>query len=337
MMDHRMLRIPAIVAGSALLFAGCSTGGSEQAEVSTAAPVAQLAASTPGDVVPADLIGEIAGNTCESLTTGHVAFELGVSDIGGFGITLGSGSVVVDADFDLSAGRGAATVDASGLAGLLKPLTMMTGGAIGADVIASVNEPARVVVDGDTVYVDWPAASQLSGAQTPWVQVSVPDDMVDEMQRANPLGDFDLCATVRDLASIGGDMTNDGTEQIDGVDTTHFSGTFDLAAPAGSILDDLVSAGVIGSDMKDRVTSMMNRHSDALRVPLGIWVDGDGIVRRAAADYDLSALGMGITGSVTLTVNLSALGDPVTISAPSADQVTVIDLDGIMAALPGHD
>jgi len=66
------------------------------------------------------------------------------------------------------------------------------------------------------------------------------------------------------------------------------------------------------------------------RMPFDVWVDEQGFVKRMRASVDLSALEpQGPAPSVSITMTLSDVGQPVDVRPPPAGQVT--DLSDLMA------
>ncbi len=335
-MRQRAMRATAVLVGSSWIFAACSTGGSDQAEVSTGTPdaVQSQSVSQVGDIVPAAVLGQAAQATCENVTTGRVSAELAVADVSLFTVASGSGTLKLTSDFDMPAGRVSTTVDASGMSSIVAPFAGMIDSELGGDIVGSLKDPATTVVDGDNVYVKaWPFVTEMAGADTPWIQISVPDGVPSMNEGIGPLGGVDNCDFMGALAAVGGEMTDAGTEQIDGVETTHYTGKVDLTASLDKIPDEA----------KGEVEDAVGWIDGAPEIPLEVWVGDDGLLRRLVVDMDLAKLGMDVTGSAKLTVNLTSLGEPVPITVPPADQVTVIDIESLLSkgigfpGIPAHD
>ena len=62
-------------------------------------------------------------------------------------------------------------------------------------------------------------------------------------------------------------------------------------------------------------------------MPVEVWIDANGVVRRQTATLDATTLSGRVrgTGTMTLTVDLTDLGQPVEITVPPADQVSDFD------------
>lgn len=319
MRQRLIIRTAAVGLTLAWAAGGCTTARVEDANVSTGAPEASLAAArdATGSGGQTDLLADVATRTCEQVKTGHIEASTTVAGLPGQAAT---GSASLSADFDATGPRASLTIDASNLVGALGSAA---GGASGKSkghmdgLIASLKEPVDVVVEGDAAYIHWPVASQLTGTSAPWVKITGPAGM----DAINPSGGTDICSFTDVLRGAGAGVAEVGTEQIGGVETTHYTGEVDLT----KTLDR------IPADKRADVDKALARLGDATRVPVEIWVDGNGIGRRLVVNYDASKLGHGITGTVSVTVELSRIGEPVTITVPPADQVSTFDLGPLFA------
>ncbi len=165
-----------------------------------------------------------------------------------------------------------------------------------------------VVVDGKA-YLKLPAGLG-STTDKPWLALDAPTSKLG----SNPLGTMDPKAMLDELKSITGDLTVVGHETIDGVDTTHYHGTIDPSKAPGATQG--AAPKLFGS----------------ITMPVDVWIDDQGLLRRqqlsitapaGSADSGASSLLGGF--GLTLTIEFTDLGAPVTITAPPADQVQTVD------------
>ena len=96
-----------------------------------------------------------------------------------------------------------------------------------------------------------------------------------------------------------------GHESVDGVDTTHYRVTVDLERAAAR-----------SSGSERRSLKRVIQTSGATRLPIGVWVDAKGFVRRVHYAQREAA-----GRSVDITMNLHDYGPSVTIKPPPADSV----------------
>jgi LppX_LprAFG lipoprotein len=164
---------------------------------------------------------------------------------------------------------------------------------------------ATFVLNGSDLYLRIPLLRQ--GGFKPWIKI--------DLRRSGQAGGIDFNSFLR--LGAGGDPTKqvralravgklhtEGTETVRGVSTTHYSGTVDLnKVPGGRQL-----ARVAGSSS----------------IPVDVWVDGDGLVRRERWSEKL-ALGTART-KISTTMDLYDFGAPVVAVPPPAQDVT--DLTG---------
>ncbi len=84
---------------------------------------------------------------------------------------------------------------------------------------------ARIVLQGDTVYVKVEALNKMLGATKPWVKVPL-KEMGDDQGQIDQLLDqvqqFDL-GGVTEMVTASQDVKSVGTENVGGEDTTHYS------------------------------------------------------------------------------------------------------------------
>ncbi len=100
-------------------------------------------------------------------------------------------------------------------------------------------------------------------------------------------------------------FSRSGTETLDGVETTHYTATIDLAKVAQL-------QGAEGQAFVNR----LNAAGAPTSIPLDVWIgNDDGLVHKLTVDEALQ----GVTVDLTLTI--SDYGTDVTVTAPPADQV----------------
>jgi len=159
--------------------------------------------------------------------------------------------------------------------------------------------PFTSVLDNTTVYIQsallgpgWyrldPATLGKASASAPFV-----------LPISSPAQAFDLLKSVSDNVQLV------GQETIGGVQTTHYRATVDLNTAAATLgSHETVPAG-------------------QSTVPVDAWVDGQGLIAQVTIDYTGAALGMGSTGAseVSLTIDCSGYGQPVSITVPPAGDV----------------
>jgi hypothetical protein len=112
------------------------------------------------------------------------------------------------------------------------------------------------------------------------------------------------------LGKASGGVEKVGTETVAGVETTHYHATIDLAK--------LVQEKGATQTEAEQLRKMI----DAQEIPVDVWIDGDGYVRRI--DEKLSLTMKGKTEHMSLVITIPELGD-FTIEPPTEGVADVTD------------
>jgi len=278
--------------------AACSSGGQDVVRSGAGGAVA---ASDP-----AEALKQAAQKTTEA-GTAKVAMTFGVTGVPGLGDT----SLSIDGAVDSSTGQSAFTMDLSKLTAAL-PSSQQAG--VGA-LLGDGN--VKIVTDGGDVYMQLGGLASLLGATTgqTWIKVPVGSDAASAV--GAPVGDGTEILKLLDQA---GGVTTVGTEQVRGVDTTHYQGTLDLASALAEA----------SADQRSKAESELGKvgiDPSSATLPVDVWIGADGLVRRVKVGVE----GLQTTGSTagspggTVTIEFYDFGQPVNITVPSADQVFQID------------
>jgi hypothetical protein len=124
-----------------------------------------------------------------------------------------------------------------------------------------------------------------------------------------------------------------GTETVRGVETTHYHASIDL----GKALDQ----ADIPKSLRDAEKQFeKSNDAGASTIPVDVFVDGDGYVRRISLDLENflgDGAGSGATSGPALTesIDLYDFGTPVNVQAPPPDQVSQEPLFGGLGDLGG--
>ena len=176
------------------------------------------------------------------------------------------------------------------------------------------------------IYLNLPVLAKVMPGGKPWIKVdlsAVGKQAGIDLSQFTQLG-TDPAQMVGWLRTVSGDVTTVGTEQIDGVDTTHCRANVDL-----SKYPDLVPA-----DQREAVRKAIDQLTKTAHissVPVHVWVDKGGLVRQVRAV--LTETIQGQTMNVVTTERFHDFGAPVDIQIPSSDQVT--DISSMAGAATG--
>jgi hypothetical protein len=113
-------------------------------------------------------------------------------------------------------------------------------------------------------------------------------------------------AQLRQLKALG-DIEEDGTEDVDGVPTTHYSGTLDLRKAADVVPADQREAARTSAE------KLIELNGGKSEIPAELWVDDEGHIRRLVQTTPTQA------GDVKVTVEYTDFGGTEAIEIPSQD------------------
>ena len=290
-----------LLAACALVAAGCGGGTASNGVEAT------------GDPISFEQLAQSASSSAEA-TTGRFSFDMSMSFPGSDEPFALSG----EGAFDTTNERASFAVDMSSLAKLLGGFVAGFGGA-GAKDLPDFDDPAgwkiEVVQDGDVGYVKLPAIDdQLPEGKT-WVRGTAGDVKAGgfSFKELDSFTQNDPRDVLEALRGLSGDIETVGSEDLHGVDTTHYRVVLDPVALAKrATADDPAATSLLG-----RLTGQ----DDIAEVPLDVWIDGNGLVRKLSLDFEAADQSSGQSGGVSLAFELWDYGEPVDIAVPPASQV----------------
>jgi hypothetical protein len=181
---------------------------------------------------------------------------------------------------------------------------------------------SEIWLDND-LYMKIPALSAELGGK-PWAKISLSSmgslgstiqQLVDSAKNTDPTSQLQPL-----LAS--GDVKKVGTETVDGVQATHYSGTVDPA----TAFDSSQAAKNLTPAQISQLKSMLSS-AGVSNEKIDVWVASDGLPVEETISMTTNA------GAEKVDLHLSDWGQPVSITAPPADQVA--DASSILGgALP---
>jgi len=194
---------------------------------------------------------------------------------------------------------------------------------IGQMSVAGQSMPGmQTMLIGRTFYLKSPMLSQLAGGGTakPWMKISLDDlgkksganldQLLQQSRQMDPVQNMKMLTASKDVREVG-------KETVDGVQTTHYTGTYRL--------EDGIAKLPADEQAQQRKT-LDKLGMDAMFFDL--WVDDQQLPRKVSMKSAKTA-----AGTVTMTTSYHDYGQPVQISAPPADQVT--DFGALMKNLGG--
>jgi hypothetical protein len=172
------------------------------------------------------------------------------------------------------------------------------------------------LVDG-AVYMKSGLFAGISGAQKQWVKIDLNQL---GMSSAADLGagqSGDPSQVLSYLRGLTGHVDEVGTDEIRGVQTTHYRATTSLQKALERLPEE----------QRKTLEATVQNLGDTT-IPIDVWVDGDGRVARVATQYTMNVSGQSI--SADMQFDYFDYGTPADVQAPPADQVA--DLSGLASS-----
>ncbi|NKZ02555.1 LppX_LprAFG lipoprotein [Actinomadura latina] len=174
---------------------------------------------------------------------------------------------------------------------------------------------------GRTIYMKMAMLSALGGdASKPWIKISLEDvgkksgmnieQLLQQSRQMDPVQNTKMLTASKDAREVG-------KETVDGIETTHFTGTYRMEDAIAKLSPEMREA------YRKNLTSsgMENMHFD-------LWVDGQQLPRQLKMKSDQTS-----EGTLNMTMKYRDYGKPVQITAPPASQVT--DFGEMLSKLGG--
>lgn len=221
-----------------------------------------------------------------------------------------------DGGFDTPARRAELSFDLSSLAETLKSLGSAFGGQVKGDLGDPEDWKLQAIQDGDVAYVYFPLVVDQLPAGKKWVKGDAKEL---SGAKAGQLGQFGSFAGTdpRDvlgmLKAVSGSIEALGTDEIRGVETSHYKATLDVAKLEQLVpVDQRQSLGSFDETAKAAGLSA---------IPIEVWIDGDQRLRKLSLDIEGKQPGTSQTVKAALVVELYDYGKPLEIHLPPADEV----------------
>jgi hypothetical protein len=258
-----------------------------------------LASGCGGAQAELDLLASAAERTEDA---GSARFELAL------GTTMGGRAAEATATgaFDNASRRATMSMD---LGGFAQAFGEAPGGA---DALR-----LDMVLDGTVAYMRFPLLTGMLPGSKPWLRL----DLVElskregfDLGQIQSFSDSDPRRTLDYLRVVSGEIRTVGQERVRGVATTHYRAAIDLRKYPEVVPDEQ-------RELVRKATEKLVEQLGVGAVPVDVWVDGDGLVRRVALEFDTGSA-VGAPLATTMTMDLYDYGAPVEVALPAASEVT---------------
>jgi hypothetical protein len=188
--------------------------------------------------------------------------------------------------------------------------------------LPGADEPIEIILDENVIYMKWGLLSSVLPGAKEWIKVDVEalagQEGIDlsQLQSINQ-GDP---SQILEYLRASGSVEEVGTEEVRGVETTHYKGVIDLDKVAELAPED------VRAQLQQSV-DQLKEQAGVSELPVEVWVDGDGLPARIQYSFDGSiaaaATGTDTEGFTTIfTMELYDWGTDVTVEPPPASEVS---------------
>ena len=181
----------------------------------------------------------------------------------------------------------------------------------GSGLPASANEKWTILTQGLVVYMHAPSLAQQLPAAKEWLKLDV--EKLAKSQNVN-LGQFreltqnDPTQMLEYLKAASGKIDKVGTEDVRGVETTHYRANVDLDKVADQ------APAKLRKTFRESIQSL-KQGLGTDKIPVDVWVDDDNLVRRLAEHLPIAT-----GGKIDFSVDFFDFGTPVSITPPPASE-----------------
>jgi hypothetical protein len=164
----------------------------------------------------------------------------------------------------------------------------------------------EIIADGD-IYFRSPELGQVFGGTGQWLLMR--SEVFGDLLQGDTGAGFSGSPTQQldALKDASDQVTEVGSERVNGVETTHYRAVLDL----DKVIDELKSR--LSGDFTDVLEQSM---SDVSSSTVDVWIDSDGLMRRETSTSTTGAL-----GTFTMTMDFSHYGIHPDIAVPPASEV----------------
>ncbi len=208
-------------------------------------------------------------------------------------------------------------------AGKKGQLTYDFGDLLGSLGQSGSNEPVEIILDGNVFYMKFGLLSGLIPGGKPWIKfdlASIASDQGIDLSQLGSVNQGDPSQTLEYLRASGS-VEEVGTEEIRGVETTHYKGVIDLDQVAE------LAPEATREQIRQSV-EQLKEQAGVSELPVEVWVDGDGLPAKVQYSFAGSIVAPGTEGaedvSTIFSMDLYDWGTDVTVEPPPASEVTDI-------------
>jgi hypothetical protein len=171
----------------------------------------------------------------------------------------------------------------------------------------------EVVTDGAKVYMKTPDGFPgIAAGDKPWTMLDATDMGGGAFGFGQPSGDASQFLDY--LKGVSGDIETLGTEEVRGVNTTHYKAMMDFE----KVLDEAASQKEEMEATLDQLKSQLG----TTEMPIEIWIGDDGLLRRMTISFSTDGEAGDPSMKMSMSIEMFDFGKPVQIEIPPASEVS---------------
>ena len=248
----------------------------------------------------------------DAITSARMEGSIEMSGLDSTETGVSEATILFNTSFDTASGDSSFVMDMSSMMGDLTETDDAFGG-----LAAGMLGEMEVRQIGEIVYLKYPFFTAMFGAETEWV--SMPAD-----EGGDFTADFETMPTdpselIDSFDAAGASVETVGTENVNGVDATHYRLSLDISQMELTPEEEaeLAESGIWGEGV----------------IPMELWVSDAGYMVRMMMEIDGSGMDVAAEESfefMSLRYDLFDINGDITIEAPPASDVTSLeDLEGM--------
>lgn len=182
----------------------------------------------------------------------------------------------------------------------------------GTFTMSVMGQSFEIRTDGETMWMNPPDMGVGSPFTGEWLAMPA-----EQFQSNGQIGGgMDSATGMLDaLRGVGGEPEVVGTEEIDGVEATHYRAVIDLA--------DAIAAAPEANRARAEAALQQFKTLGATDMPVDVWITDAGLPLRQIVTWSGDMAGQQM--SMEMRIDFSDFGTPVVVEPPPADQVQTVD------------
>ncbi|WP_067487325.1 hypothetical protein [Actinomadura hibisca] len=180
----------------------------------------------------------------------------------------------------------------------------------------------QAIFTGDVLYARVPQLAQFVAGGKPWLRIDTNQmaqrtgfdvkSLIDQVEQVNPAEQTKMFTASKDVRRVG-------EESLDGVKTTHYTGTVTVREALAKL----------DPQVRQKVEQRFGGKAADEKINFDLWTDGDNLPRK------LVSKGSGANGhNGSIEVRYSDYGKSFSVNPPPADQVGQLSLEGLLGGTP---